>query len=133
MEPVVHKNSLEAGKKLALFSAFTLPLSYILGVIARSLWYNPRPFVVKGIQPLIEHIPDNGFPSDHTLLFATLATIAYYFNKKASIVLWAITILVGIHRMLGQVHHLIDILGSIVIALISARFVHFVLKRQKKL
>ena len=116
-------------KKLALFSALTLPLSYVLGVVARSLWYNPRPFVVKGIEPLIAHIPDNGFPSDHTLLFATLAAIAYYFDKRYSAALWIVTLIVGIHRMLGQVHHLVDILASILIALVSARVAYVIIHR----
>ncbi|MEK7135264.1 MAG: phosphatase PAP2 family protein [Patescibacteria group bacterium] len=114
-------------KKLALFSALTLPLSYILGVIARSLWYNPRPFVVKGIEPLIAHIPDNGFPSDHTLLLATLASIAYYFDKKYSAALWVVTILVGLSRVFAQVHHLVDILASMVIALVSAKIAYAII------
>ncbi len=120
-------------KKLALFSALTLPLSYILGVIARSLWYNPRPFVVKGIEPLIAHVPDNGFPSDHTLLLATLAAIAYHFDKRVSAALWIATLLVGLYRVMAQVHHFVDILGSILIALVSTSLVYFVLMRLKKL
>lgn len=114
-------------KKLAQLSAITLPLSYILGVFARSLWYNPRPFVVKGIEPLIAHIPDNGFPSDHTLLLATLASIAYYFDKRYSAALWVVTLLVGLSRVFAQVHHLVDILGSIVIALVSAKIAYAII------
>lgn len=127
------KNSPEIRKKIMLFSVFSLPLSYLLGLLARHLWLNPRPFVVNDLEPLIHHAADNGFPSDHTLLLATLAAIAYFFNKKYSFVLWAITLVVGFSRILAQVHHFADILGSIIIALIATGLVYFVLERQKKL
>lgn len=119
-------------KRLAIFSAIALPLSYILGLVGRSFWYNPRPFVVNNIQPLIEHIADNGFPSDHTLLLATLATITYFFDKRSSAALWAITLIVGLSRILAQVHHTADILGSIAIAILAGSIVHFVLMGEKK-
>jgi undecaprenyl-diphosphatase len=124
--------SKETKKVLAKFYLFTLPLTYGLGLTARSLWFNARPFVEKNIEPLIKHSADNGFPSDHTLLLAALAAGMFYFDKKIALVLWIITLIVGISRILAQVHHFADIFGSILIALISALIVYFVLEKQRE-
>ena len=72
-------------KKVLPLGVISLPLTYVLGVIARSLYFNPRPFMVSGVEPLISHAADNGFPSDHTLLLASIASlvfIAVYFVQR---------------------------------------------------
>lgn len=106
-------------KKNATFVGLSLVLSFALSRVAGALYYNPRPFVVDGIEPLIPHAPDNGFPSDHTLLFATLAAIAWHFDKRASLGLWVAAAGVGAYRVYARVHHPLDILGSVVIAAIG--------------
>jgi undecaprenyl-diphosphatase len=121
----------ENWKKLLKFYALALPLAYGLGLVARRLWFNARPFVEKNIEPLIAHSADNGFPSDHTLLVAALAAIMTFFNKKLATWLWIITALVGLARILAEVHHFADILGSILIALIASGLVYFVLTKQR--
>ncbi len=100
-----------------LLSAFALPLSYLSGLLAGSLYYDPRPFVVLHIIPLISHAADNGFPSDHALLMGTLAAIVTVFNRRIGALLWALAILVGAARVLAAVHHPIDILASFAIAI----------------
>lgn len=120
------------GKDMARFALFSLPLTYVAGLIARTLYYNPRPFFAENFEPLIPHLADNGFPSDHTLLLAGLATVIYFFDKKWSIPLWCIAVVVGIARILAGVHHILDIAASVAIALISGFLVYFVLKRPKK-
>ena len=109
-----------------------LGLSYLFGLLARGVYYDPRPFVVESFTPLVAHLSDNGFLSDHTLLLASLATSVGFFDKKFAALLWLITILVGTARVLAGVHHTIDILGSIVIALIVKWLVYFVLEQRKK-
>ncbi len=120
-------------KDLALRTFSILGLSYILGLIARTLYYDPRPFVVEGFQPLLQHIADNGFPSDHTLLLAAIAASAGLFDRRVAVLLWLVTLVVGISRILAGVHHSIDIIGSIVIALLAKWIVYFVFHRLKKL
>ncbi|HQU08167.1 MAG: hypothetical protein B7X04_00030 [Parcubacteria group bacterium 21-54-25] len=103
-----------------LLSAFALPLSYLSSLIAGFLYYDPRPFVVLHVVPLISHAADNGFPSDHALLMGTLAAIVTVFNRRIGALLWALAILVGVARVLAAVHHPIDILASFVIAIAAA-------------
>lgn len=126
------KSPAELRQKIVKFGLFSLPLTYLMGLAARMLYYNPRPFFEENFAPLIPHLADNGFPSDHTLLLAGLATLIYFFDRKLSIPLWVITILVALARILAGVHHLLDIVASIVIALISGYLVYFVLKHQEK-
>ena len=104
-------------KDLFIFSIFALPLSLIVAKISAIFIKDPRPFVVEHVKPLIPHIADNGFPSDHTLLTMALASVIFYYNKKLGIVLFIIAILTGTARVLAKVHHPLDIIGSTVIAI----------------
>ena len=122
----------ENRRKLGIHVLSILGLSYLLSLVARALYYSPRPFVSGNFEPLIHHIPDNGFPSDHTLIFAAIATASALFDRKIAAILWILTIVVGSARVLAGVHHTIDIVGSIVIALIAKWLVYFVLEYRKK-
>ena len=127
-----YKASRESRKKVIIFTLITLPLAFIIAVTARHFYFNPRPFVVLGFEPLISHTPDNGFPSDHVLLLGTLASIMLFFNRKWSIPLWIITLLVGISRVYAGVHHVVDIGGSILIALLSATYAYAIIHKPWK-
>lgn len=123
----------EIRKQIFLQSVLTLPLALGLSVLARHFYFDPRPFVVEYFTPLISHVADNGFPSDHVLLLATLASLITIFHRRMGVFLWLITLVVGIARVYVGVHHPIDIFGSILIALVSTWLVYFVLHRLKKL
>lgn len=112
------KQGKETQKKLAFFSIIVLPLSYITAKVAGLLYYDPRPFVQSGMAPLIPHIADNGFPSDHVLLCAAIAAIIYSFNKKISALAWLLTIFVGLSRIYVGVHHFADVAGSAIIVMV---------------
>ena len=116
-------------KKIAIFGVSVLPLSYIAAKIAGLFYYDPRPFVQTGIAPLIPHVADNGFPSDHTLICAAIAAAIYPFNKKISVLLWALTVLVGLSRVFVGVHHVVDIIGSVAISMMVGTVVYAVAKR----
>ncbi len=102
--------------RLAKLSIVTLPLAYIISKILGRFIYDPRPFVVEHIKPLIAHAADNGFPSDHTLLTMTIASIVFVHNRKLGIMLAIMSITIGTARIAAQIHHPLDIVGSIAIA-----------------
>ena len=118
-------------KQIIVFGMSALPLIYIVARIISLLYYNPRPFVEGNFIPLISHVPDNGFPSDHTLLSAAVATVFYPFNKKVALVLWIFTLAVGFSRVYTGIHHPIDVLGSVAIASIVANLVYLFIKNSK--
>lgn len=109
-----------------LFAA--LALTYVLGTLVGHFYFDPRPFVVQNAVPLIPHAADNGFPSDHTLLAAGLASAALYFDRRIALWLFALAVIIGAARVLALIHHPTDIIGSMVIALIAA----WVVERSQK-
>jgi undecaprenyl-diphosphatase len=55
-------------KDIVLLSILYLPLAYIVAQVIAYFYFDSRPFVIGHFQPLIPHVADNGFPSDHMLL-----------------------------------------------------------------
>jgi undecaprenyl-diphosphatase len=111
-------------KRLALYGIIALPVTYIVAKLLALLYDDPRPFVVGHFAPLVAHAADNGFPSDHTLLLAALASVFYPYSKKASWTIWAITLVVGFSRVAAGIHHAIDIIGAIAIAIVVCRGIY---------
>ncbi|MDE2188621.1 MAG: phosphatase PAP2 family protein [Patescibacteria group bacterium] len=116
----------ESKKDIIIFGIIALPTIYIVSKIGAWLYFDARPFVVGHFTPLIPHDPDNGFPSDHVLLVSAIASIIYPFSKKTSAMVWAIAILVGISRVYVGIHHLIDVVGSVVLSIVISALAYFV-------
>ena len=118
------KINIKLKRRLFITTAFSFPISYIVAKISGLLIYDPRPFVVKHITPLFSHAPDNGFPSDHTLLTMAIASVIFIYNKKLGIILAIIALCVGLARVFANIHHMEDILGSSFIAISVTVFVY---------
>lgn len=123
-------SSKQVKKNYVKLTLGAFPLSYILSKILALFIIDPRPFIVLHIQPLIHASTDNGFPSDHTLLTMTIAAIIFAYNKKAGIFLACLSVLVGVGRVLASVHHPLDIMGSVLIAIGSTFAVWYTFKRK---
>ena len=102
--------------RLAMTIVLAAPLSYVLGKVASMLYVTERPFAELGIMPLVSHIADNGFPSEHVLYAMTIAGVIFTVHKRWGIVLIVLASMVGIGRVLADVHNPIDIIGSVFIA-----------------
>lgn len=113
-------------QRISLFykALLALPLAFLIGRLLTLFIDSPRPFVVENVQSLIPHIANNGFPSEHTLLVATVALLVYTEHRVIGIMLAVVALLVGIARILANVHHSIDVGGSIMIALVSVVLAH---------
>lgn len=105
-------------KEMIIFWLFSLPIIYITAKTSSLFFYNPRPFFVWNFIPLIPHIADNWFPSDHTLISSAVSMINFVFNKKIWIILMIISFFVWTSRVLAWVHHFIDIIWSMIISII---------------
>ena len=113
--------------RLVWLTVISFPLAYLIARILGHLFYSARPFVVGNFVPLIAHAADNGFPSDHTLIAATIAMVVLYFNRRWGVTLWIVAALIGIARVLAGVHHTSDIIGSMLIAIVSVIAAHYIL------
>lgn len=118
-------------RRLVKLSILALPLSFIISRVAHYLIYNPRPFAVEHIQPLIPHAADNGFPSDHTLLIMTVAAITFSYNRKVGVGLAVLGLAIGYARVIAKIHHPLDIWGSVIISWSAVYISYIILKRTK--
>lgn len=104
-------------QQLTMLAIIALPIMFIVLKLIALLYYDPRPFVVGHFTPLIPHNPDNGFPSDHAILTGAISALIFTVNKKTGIVLWILTFLVAFSRVYVGVHHTIDVVASMAIAI----------------
>lgn len=119
----------ELKKSYAILAVASGILTLILAKIGSHLYYDPRPFVSDHVIPYFGHSTDNGFPSDHTLLAAFLAFFTLGYNRKIGGLLLIVAILIGGARVIGGVHHGIDVIGSLVIAGIAVGLCYAVRSR----
>ena len=119
----------EKKKRIVLLALSAFPFTYIVAKGIALFYYNPQPFVVGDFVPLIPHVADNGFPSDHTLLVAALASVIFLHNRFVGIVLFLVAIAVGFSRVFAGLHHTIDVVGSIGIAIVVTYIAYVFLKR----
>lgn len=118
-------------KEFLIFFFISLPITFLLSLVAREMYSNPRPFEVGNFEPLIPHKGGNGFPSDHTLLTSSIAFGVLVFNRRLGFLLLAVAIIVGLSRVYVGVHHPIDIVGSALIAVFVAFMTHLFLRIHK--
>ncbi len=121
-------------RKWYIFSEAAIAVILSRGFLTETIrfFYNhPRPFDVLGFAPLISE-SGSSFPSAHAALFFALAMVVFYRNRKWGIwfLIWAFVN--GIARIYVGVHWPLDILGGAVIGIISAIFIHWLLRDSRE-
>ena len=114
-------------RQLHILSVFLLSAILSRGLITeiiRFFYHRPRPFLSLNLTPLI-HDFSNSFPSGHMTFFFVLALSIFLLNKKWGWFFVAGVILMGLGRIFVGVHWPSDILGGILIALLS----YFLIKK----
>lgn len=117
--------------KLMMFAVTTLNLILSRGILTETIrffWPRQRPFDALGFQALI---PESGasFPSGHAAFYFALAAVIFYFNKKWGIWFLILSFLNGLARVFVGVHWPGDILGGIVVGLLSFWLVKLLIKK----
>jgi undecaprenyl-diphosphatase len=93
----------------------------VLTQIGGALYTDPRPFAVGHFHPLIAHVADNGFPSDHALLAAFLVAGVVLVRFWLALPIVAVLgVLVDWARVGAGIHHPIDVVGSTVFVAVGA-------------
>lgn len=94
--------------------------------------YRPRPFEAGLGANLLNHLPENSFPSDHaTLMFAlAFGLISATPLRKAGAVLLVLALAVSWARVFLGAHYPSDILGGAILAVLCVGLVQSVTARQ---
>ena len=109
---------------LAVQAVLAVVVVMALIQLAAGLHSDPRPFVVDPtVRPLFAHPADNGFPSDHTALAATVALLVMLYRRKLGAVLLSASVIAGAARVAAHVHHAQDIIGALLIAVVAVAVV----------
>jgi len=122
------KDKKEKIKYLILTLLSVILSRLIITEIIRFFWYRPRPFVAYAVNSLIKHSASASFPSGHIAFLFALSMAILFFNKKFGIAFLIISLLVGLARVFVGVHYPLDILGGIVIGIISAIVIKIIFK-----
>ncbi|MEP9372750.1 undecaprenyl-diphosphatase [Mesorhizobium sp. KR1-2] len=102
---------------LLLALAIAIVMSSAVGLVV----FRPRPFMIGLGNALVEHRPNSSFPSNHGLAFAVCAAVLFMLRRKGSA--WtaaALGVLVGWSRIYIGVHYPLDMVGSIIVAVLAA-------------
>lgn len=107
-------------KALALKAVLTTITALLIGYVISLGYYHPRPFMLDMGNTLIKHAPTASFPSNHMLIFSSVA-FSYIFAKqlKFGLSLFGFALLVAWSRIYVGVHFPMDMLGAICVALMT--------------
>src|SRR3989344_4738058 len=109
----------ERRRRLTYMLAIALPLGYALARLAGLFFAHNQPFAMDGFEPLIPHAIDNSFPSDHVVVGGIFASVAFLADRRVGLFLWALTLLIGLARVLAGLHWGVDVLAAAVLALVA--------------
>ena len=106
-------------RKALILALFSLPILVIIIKFIHLFFYEPRPYVTLDISPLIAHEENASFPSRHITIMSAIAFSYIYFKSKWSPLFLFFLLWVGISRVYVGVHYPLDIIGGIIVGIIS--------------
>lgn len=91
---------------------------FVIVNLIRWLWQRPRPFVENNVNLLLTHNAA-GFPSGHAAFYFAIATVVYFYNKKAGLLFFGASLLICFSRVFVGIHWPADILAGILVGIFS--------------
>jgi undecaprenyl-diphosphatase len=118
-------------RDIAILAFLSSMLALTFNQIAGFIYFHNRPFMDGLGKIIVNHVPENSFPSDHTTFMFAIALVLYtkLENKIIGEVLLFLALISGLSRVVIGVHYPMDIVGSIFIAIISCLVIYKLEKR----
>ena len=118
----VHRDGLRSGLAFGVGGLVALGL----GSLISAAWYEPRPFVVEHLTPLIAHSADASFPSDHLLVLGALFGATVVSSRPIGLAALGLAVVVGLARVYVRVHYPWDVIGGFVIGTAAGGLAYWV-------
>jgi undecaprenyl-diphosphatase len=83
-------------------------------------YYRPRPFATHSLKLLFYRPSDSSFPSNAAAVAFSVATAVWLFNRNMGKVMYVLAFLLGLARLCSGVHYPTDIVGGILLGVLSA-------------
>lgn len=117
---IPNSQKLRSYARIAMAGLTALLFAKLIG----SMWQPDaaRPFVEMGVQAKAAYLDNAGFPSDH-VLFASAISFAVFFEtrkRKIAYVLFGLTAIVAVGRVVALVHTPLDVAGGLFFAGLGA-------------
>lgn len=107
-------------RALAVRACLVCLLALGMGQVVTQFWPHPRPFMLGLGRTLIPHAADASFPSDHGIVFAGMAfSVMLAGELRFGLLMCLAGVAVAWSRIYLGVHFPLDMLGSVVVALLS--------------
>ena len=97
---------------LALTAFASALVAWFLASLFKYNFFNPRPFEVLDILPVVTTGLGDALPSGHATFMSALAISIWLQNKKLGTVFVLGAVVVGLARIMAGVHWPIDVLGG---------------------
>jgi undecaprenyl-diphosphatase len=108
-------------REQALHALISSIIAWVVVEMLKSLTETTRPFVLDGSDPLTLTIPNgHAFPSAHTAVAFAIAVTIWLHDRAVGYVFILLALLVGVGRIMANVHSPIDIIGGAVVGVIVA-------------
>lgn len=110
-------------KKLLLFIFYSVVLGISINLVIQQFVHLERPDTF--VNAILNHVPDNSFPSDHAVVSVSFLFWLWFFNFRK--VFWCFlpfAILMNFCRIAGWLHWFFDVFVAFVIWTISAFFIY---------
>ncbi|MDD2745697.1 MAG: phosphatase PAP2 family protein [Candidatus Gracilibacteria bacterium] len=114
----------EVGYKIiALDIFYAIMLAFLVyWILQFGLPMRPRPESITSLPPLINHLPDNSFPSGHAIFAgASVVAIGYFFSMSVSSLFAFFGVIMLLCRVISGVHYFGDVFVGVIIGALLAR------------
>lgn len=99
-------------------------LAWVIAGFIKDIFPTPRPFISNGFMPLDRIGLDKGsFPSTHASAAFAFGVSAFMHDGPIGIAMLTGSFLIGLTRIIGNVHYPVDILGGAILGIIVAYLV----------
>lgn len=121
-------------EKLAIF--WTIILSFLIArlvitPIIHFLYYQPHIASLAQLRLLESEQNDWPFPNGHAAFLLAISTAVHLYNKKWGIGFFIVVLFLSISRIVAEVHGLADMLGGMIIGVITAALIYYMTAKRR--